>query len=326
MTLVSFTNTAQDSAAEAKVGVPSLSFLNLGSRRISLRKRSYDHNEEDNMNLSSYNSAFLDGLFSDVAKLTENTDDLLDDEENQAPLLPASSTLEEDAAEEECRLDHSLSVKRSRVSLTKSVSRCGRSFMNLSEVISPGGVADFFAATTSAFTANHKGLFEPSCSPSMERMDSLHEQLNSIDPSPSPKSVKSVLDIIDMAFPNLPATISDSSCSRPSVVAKRDLTRTSDQPESDAETSPNTSACTNNDYDDETKESYGWFVQLDDDEDDETSNDQDSSAKDPYARTSSSTDLAFTAPTAPKRASNYDAEVEWAKAADTVDDVLGDFF
>jgi hypothetical protein len=39
----------------------------------------------------------------------------------------------------------------------------------------------------------------------------------------------------------------------------------------------------------------------------------------------STTDLAFQAPTAPK-AENYDAELEWATAADTVDDVLGEFF
>ena len=39
----------------------------------------------------------------------------------------------------------------------------------------------------------------------------------------------------------------------------------------------------------------------------------------------SSNDLAFLAPTAPL-ACNHDEEVEWAKAADTVDDVLGDFF
>jgi hypothetical protein len=44
-----------------------------------------------------------------------------------------------------------------------------------------------------------------------------------------------------------------------------------------------------------------------------------------YDSTASTDDLAFKAPTAPK-ATNYDAELEWAKAADTVDDVLGDFF
>ena len=43
----------------------------------------------------------------------------------------------------------------------------------------------------------------------------------------------------------------------------------------------------------------------------------------PYAV--SSENLAFQAPTAPKGPAQ-EAEVEWAQAADTVDDVLGDFF
>jgi len=64
------------------------------------------------------------------------------------------------------------------------------------------------------------------------------------------------------------------------------------------------------------KESYGWFVEMDDGE-----NHQED--VDPYSSTNAN--LAFSAPTAPKR-SNLDEELEWAKAADTVDDVLGDFF
>jgi hypothetical protein len=139
----------------------------------------------------------------------------------------------------------------------------------------------------------------------MERINSLHFQLNCV--APSPKSVKSVLDIIDMAFPHLPATISDSSCKQ------QDLTQTSDQQVSDSyETST------------PSKESYGWFVELDDGDDDEHITEV--GVFDPYTKTNSSVDLAFTAPTAPKRVSNLDAEVEWAQAADTIDDVLGDFF
>jgi len=53
---------------------------------------------------------------------------------------------------------------------------------------------------------------------------------------------------------------------------------------------------------------YGWFVELEDDADD---NDK---------------DLAFKELTAPKKNIDLDNEVDWACAADTVDDVLGDFF
>ena len=68
-------------------------------------------------------------------------------------------------------------------------------------------------------------------------------------------------------------------------------------------------------------ETYGWFVEMEDDSDEAVA--AAGAGIDPY--TASKHDLAFTAPTAPK-AENYDAELQWATAADTVDDVLGDFF
>lgn len=99
------------------------------------------------------------------------------------------------------------------------------------------------------------------------------------------------------AFPHLPATISATSCNT--------LTRNqSDLQSSLAENSD--------------KESYGWFVEMDG----EYARDTTPAI---YESSNKNNDLAFKAHTAPK-ASNYDAELEWAKAADTVDDVLGDFF
>lgn len=63
---------------------------------------------------------------------------------------------------------------------------------------------------------------------------------------------------------------------------------------------------------------YGWFVQTDDEHDHEVCK--------AYSTSSAAfDDLAFKAPTAPKRV-NDNAEVEWARAADTVDDVLRDLF
>lgn len=55
------------------------------------------------------------------------------------------------------------------------------------------------------------------------------------------------------------------------------------------------------------KSPYGWFVEL---EDEDNGNEE----------------LAFTAITAPKKNVDLDNKVDWACAADTVDDVLGDFF
>ena len=310
---VSFANESEPAA----FGAPSLEGCSKaisGNRRFNLKKRS---NDQSKMALSSYNSAFLSGLFADVARVSSSQD------EEETPATPATSLDDSSstATEEEIRFDHSLPSKRSRVSLTKSLSRCARSCKNLTEVASPVGV-DFFESEAPTSSFDLKSI-APGCSPSMERMNSLHFQLNCVDPSPSPKSVKSVIDIIDMAFPHLPATVSDSSCSRSEspkqLLQQQDLTHASDQQVSDSETSSSPAA--NDVAATGDKDSYGWFVELDD----EDHSNQDLPV-DPYKRTSSSMDLAFTAPTAPKRISDAEAEVEWAKAADTVDDVLGDFF
>ena len=100
-----------------------------------------------------------------------------------------------------------------------------------------------------------------------------------------------------VAFPNLPATVSDSSCS--AGLTRANLIKQASSTEK------------------QYKESFGWFVDLDDHQTVETR------AGLPY--TVSNENLAFQASTAPK-SDNNDAEVQWAKAADTVDDVLGDFF
>jgi hypothetical protein len=297
------------------VDVPPLELCSskAGSRRFNLRKRSLSSDEEK-MNLSSYNSAFLSGLFADVANASQSQED---EEADPATATTASSS-ESFETEEEARLDPSISMKRSRVSLTRSFSRCGRSYKNLAlaEIASPVAV-DRFPKSSQAPSSIPPTTLEPNCSSSMERINSLHYQLNCVSDVPSsgasPKSVKSVVDIIDMAFPHLPATVSDSSCSKQQ---QQNLTqKLSDHAVSDSETSSTFSS------DNTTKESYGWFVDLDEgdeDEHDET---------DPYSASRSPTsDLAFSAPTAPKRKSNYEAEVEFALAADTVDDVLGDFF
>lgn len=284
MTAVSFANEPLDSSSPVGTHSPMELTAKSSNARFNIRKRNVD-SDNDKMSLSSYNSAFLSGLFADVAK--------------------ASTIQEEDA-----RLDPNLSIKRSRTSLTKSVPRSGRSCKNLMSIASAVG-AHMFSSERVIHSKTLPGL-DPSCCSTVERIDSLQFQLNCVSsnphlPSVSPRGVKEivdlknrVIDIIDLAFPHLPATISESSCE------KQDLTPKSDRQVSDYEKTPT--------------ETYGWFVDLDDGNDD-----GDFDKVDAYARSASS-DLAFSAPTAPKRVSNYEAEVEWAKAADTVDDVLGDFF
>mmetsp|Transcript_27128 Transcript_27128/g.42164 ORF Transcript_27128/g.42164 Transcript_27128/m.42164 type:complete len:226 (+) Transcript_27128:406-1083(+) len=112
----------------------------------------------------------------------------------------------------------------------------------------------------------------------------------------------------DTAYNGLAANISDSFSSLSSIVS--DLRSTSE-----VET-----RCV--DVNDKQRESYGWFVQTEDE----------SSVRktvvDAYAaiNNASSSGLAFAAPVAPMRDENEEKELAWCAAADTVDDVLADFF
>merc|ERR1712032_135014 len=110
-------------------------------------------------------------------------------------------------------------------------------------------------------------------------------------------------------FPILPASVSDQDISEMKKKNSNDEQNINNQQEQ---------GC------------YGWFVKVD-------LGDNVGHIPNPYAQQSTSRhssfssdtagkDLAFTASTAPIKCTNHDADVEWAKAADTVDEVLGDFF
>lgn len=85
-----------------------------------------------------------------------------------------------------------------------------------------------------------------------------------------------------------------------------------------------TSTCTEADESSSGKgDSFGWFLDLDTptDASEEHITDAYADGNGSGSSSSSSSSLAFQAPVS---VANHDAEVEWAKAADTVDDVLGD--
>jgi len=127
--------------------------------------------------------------------------------------------------------------------------------------------------------------------------------------------------LVHIGFPCLPATVSAcaSSCS------SNNLTRTSVQAAQVIETPtyPNVEGSEHHDE----KDAYGWFVDLDEEVVHDrflavaaaTENSR-AIACPPY------TDLTFAATTGSKKTVELDSEVEWAKAADTVDDVLGAVF
>jgi hypothetical protein len=133
--------------------------------------------------------------------------------------------------------------------------------------------------------------------------------------SPTNKTKKVTQDVAALAFPNLPSTVSDSSCESNNVTAtgltrERCLIQHGSAPEITASGKSS------------SKEFFGWFVDLDDNEESSTTVFSRSTNSD---KIKSGQDLAFKAPTtAPKQA--VQEEMEQAYAADTIDSVLGDFF
>jgi hypothetical protein len=158
--------------------------------------------------------------------------------------------------------------------------------------------------TESLANSNTAGIFDASDHLDFCRDNSLHIQLGCVT-SPSSTDISSASTVV---FPYLPATVSNSSCTNSYTSPIKTLTHVI----SDLQSSVTEKISL------PTNETYGWFVEMEE----ESTSPSIPSAADVYTAPK---DLAFSAHVAPK-ADNYDAELEWATAADTVDDVLGCFF
>jgi hypothetical protein len=172
--------------------------------------------------------------------------------------------------------------KKHRVSIATSLSRCSKSY----------GCLSCSTSTSSCVDTN------PSAEGSAAELGS--------------NNVSSVQFQDDDLFVlhNLPATISENSCS---VV---NLTQTSVRAAQVLENPPNFIYGVTS----QVKDSYGWFVEID-----EAPEDAPKTERIPCVpKDKSRNDISFTVCTAPKKNPAYDAAVEWAKAADTIDNVLGD--
>lgn len=301
----------QDSSASRTVDATTVS----SSRnvRFALRKKrnlsERNRNDGNGVNISSYNSDFLSGLFADVAKanvLKELSIEL----PSASPGTPSAETISPPSMFDGPSSSHVVPDSRNSPRKKRRVSVQSRaSCMNLLD------------QSNSSDMSSPTGIDEIS-STEKKNQDSLAYQLNCLDQekqelvtssrsvSPANKSKKVSQDVAALAFPNLPTAVSDSSCESNNVAAgltrERCLIQHGSAPEITAS----------------GKESFGWFVDLDDNQDFSPFNGLTKSE-----RSNSCDDLAFKAPTAPKQATDHvQEEMEQAYAADTIDSVLGDFF
>mmetsp|Transcript_9075 Transcript_9075/g.13679 ORF Transcript_9075/g.13679 Transcript_9075/m.13679 type:complete len:312 (+) Transcript_9075:56-991(+) len=248
--------------------------ISTSSRKRSSARISLSPKNQPSKFLSSYGSAFLSGIFADIAVTS-------DDPPQDGPAVAHYDEVTaptHDSSSKPC-------PKKARTTASTSFGRQPKSHM--------------------ALPALAEGAISEALSPSV------------VSPRPNTSTYKNqdfndqVRELQDMAFPSLPQlpiTVSSSSCSAASWQAL----------------APNPSAMGESKKEGEQDSpSYGWFVSADDDK--SVTADQSEPYVAPTFLPDTKPDLAFKALTAPHEG-NQDLVVQQALAADTIDDVLGDLF
>ena len=266
----------------------------LGSdrHRLHLRKRKCNFNERHAPD--QINTDFLSGIFQDLADVTS-------DENNgnrSVTYAPFSS-------------DATCGRPKKKSRLPNTLSRCSKSFAKIE---------------ISAIRPEDQLIPDGECSSSRTKQTPLDFfSCDDVHPVTSDSTAAKMVDhifsdsITNINFPDLPslpATVSASSCS------SNNLTQTSVEAPQVLET-PSLIHVEGNEHEHKLKDGYGWFVEMDEEKVRERLQAV-AAASENCRAIASPEDAALTfAASGPKKAVHLDSEVEWAKAADTVDDVLG---
>lgn len=276
--------------------------------RFSLRKRkkSFEPVSFDAFGMNS-NTDFISAIFSDLQHANASSGNHADNNGYENPSTSPPSNDVTHVSDPE----FSRPAKKSKISMSRS----RKSFSRLPNVSSLRDINQ-----TVSMSPNGDAQDSP------RKLVSLDGSYFSSDTIVSDANVDTNLihNIVDkvliesLIFPCLPNTVSSSSCS------SNNLTQTSVHAAQVLENPPSKTLTVGGEHD-KGIDTYGWFVDVDlDDGSDRT--DAISDAIEKNRKTDSINQLSFETFTAPKKTNGLDEEVEWAKAADTVDDVLGDFF
>lgn len=289
--------------------------------RLQLKKRKKDFESARSVHAASdFNTDFLSGIFRDISQAEEEN-------ENGRSEIRDSIPNVDDQMSSGCITDDENSQTRKRAKTTgdfHSIRRSCKSFTCLPDLSAGSSQPERNRLRLGSQHISQRGttFFKPA---TRTRRVSVESQKAYYIPN-SASSETAVLDtttihtLVDkvleesLIFPRLPPTVSESSCN------SNNLTPTSVH----AAQGQVTTSSSNVEGDMHQNNTYGWFVDMDLEEDSDRA-DVISAAQE-TCRASLDEDLSFKAFTAPKKTSELDEEVEWAKAADTVDDVLGDFF
>ena len=250
------------------------------------------------------NTDFLSGIFQDLADANGDSpgaESCTTQYTVPNPLSRTTSVSFGDSFQNDC----ARASKKARISPSNSLSRCSKSFADLRD----GQTANPSLHLPTNIARDHSS----NCDIHSVSIDST--AANIVDQVFSDS-------ISNIAFPCLPATVSASSCS------SNNLTQTSVQAAQVLET-PSSNVEGNEHDDTHNKDAYGWFVDMD--EKNVLDRFQAVAEASESCRAIASSDeakLAFASSdgNVKEPAVELDSEVQWAKAADTVDDVLGEIF
>jgi len=254
---------------------------------IHLKKRKCNLSDKV-LDQSTFNSDFLSGIFQDLAEANFHNPTPMSSDTSEAHLIDSDS------------IASSRPNKRARFSSSSLSST--KSFSNLS------------AQTSSDSTV----------SSSLSSLLATQASAEISNPVTTENTAARIVDTVfnnslcNIGFPCLPTAVSESSCS------SNNLTQTAVHAAQVLET-----ALTSNvEGEQEEKDEYGWFVEMDEDSLHKRFDAVDDAAKNCRAMACEApADLTFAPNLTPKKPEiELDSEVVWAKAADTVDDVLGAIF
>ncbi len=337
---VAFRHDRQDRGLEANRSKVPSNPLNgpssTESYHINLKKRKCDIDSYGNTT-AMINTDFLSGIFQDLAEVeATNSDSAQSSCPVPNPLLSrdlSTSHLVSCASEEPF-------ARPSKKARTLSMSRAG-SFASRSKSFSHSLLEAGQTATCDASNDQAAHAHSPQNHSTTNTFSTVPTTSISTAALCGSENSTTAAEIVDQVFgdaisnmnipfPTLPATVSASSCS------SNNLTQTSVPAAQVLETpqQPASSYLFNIGGGD-SKDSYGWFVDMDEDRVHDRLEEVAAASESCKARAQLSTDdgktlpgLTFSAQVAETKTEEIelDSEVMWAKAADTVDDVLGEVF
>lgn len=311
---ISFFQSSQDRALDQSYGAYRISNP-LGQEddgyHFQLRKRKcYSLNDEDSSSsfVPCVTADFLSGIFEDLAQVhnSAQSDTYSGSVPNPLDSLPSDSHL----VDSDSDIFSNRPCKRS-----KGLSRCSKSYA----LLLPHETADETLRIPATATNQEDSEIDDRCGDTTCAIT--HPVSTDWKAAQIANQVfqDSFCDA-HITFPTLPATVSASSCS------SNNLTQTSVQAAQVLETlNTDPSDVEGNEHGD----TYGWFVEMDEEHVHQRLSAVAAATESCKAIAASTQDANLTFRTAPVENSvtvELDSEVEWAKAADTVDDVLGEIF